>query len=446
MLNKLNKFISDKEYRFFALNQIGLYHILTDKRYLKKMYTVVMGKKLNLDDPQTFNEKLQWLKIHDRKEIYTTMVDKYEAKKYVAGQIGEDYIIPTLGVWERFDDIDFSELPRQFVLKCTHDSGGLVICRDKDTLDVNKARCKIERSMKNNYYWLGREWPYKNVKPRIIAEKYMEDNNNDELTDYKMMCFNGKVKCTFTVSNRSKGESMNVTFYDTNWDKMPFERHYPAAESTIPKPISYEEMVKIAEQLSSDIPFARVDFYEIKDKPYFGEITFYPGCGMEEFTPEEWDLTLGTWISLPNLGGGILCSDNYVIWIHPEDSLPNGLVDYKFYCFDGTPQLLYVSKGLEDHETARISFLTTDWSFAPYERKDYRPFVVLPPKPKCFEQMMEISKKLSKGFSFLRVDLYEINNKVYFSELTFSPCSGMMPFSNEEQDYELGKMLDIKTI
>ena len=171
------------------LDSRGFFKFMSDEAYLKFMYKLKMKRKLNLSDPQTFNEKLQWLKIYDRKPEYTTMVDKYEAKKYVADIIGEEYIIPTLGVWDRFEDIDFDELPDQFVLKCTHDSGGLVICRDKSKLDLKAAKKKINKSLKRNYYWIGREWPYKNVRPRIIAEKFMTDPTSDDLQDYKFFFF-----------------------------------------------------------------------------------------------------------------------------------------------------------------------------------------------------------------------------------------------------------------
>lgn len=277
----------------------GLMKWCDDARYLKFIYKYYMGEKLDLEDPKTFNEKLQWLKLYDRNPQYTIMVDKYAAKEYVANRIGAKYVIPTLGVWNHFDDIDFDTLPDQFVLKCTHDSGGLVVCKDKRTLDKKTAKNKIEKCLKRNYYWSRREWPYKDVQPRVIAEKYLTDDEGKELNDYKLMCFNGKVKANFVCSNRFSGSGLNVTFYDTHWERMPFERHYPAALTDIAKPESYDEMVVLAEKLSQGIPFLRVDFYEIQGKPYLGELTFFPGSGFEEFTPEKWDRILGDWIKLP---------------------------------------------------------------------------------------------------------------------------------------------------
>ena len=274
--------------------------LLPDSLYLKIRFKQVMKTKLHLKKPKTFNEKLQWLKIHDRKAIYTTMSDKYEAKQFVSSVIGEQFIVRTIGVWERFEDINFDDLPEAFVLKCTHDSGGLVICTNKKDLDFEQARQKINKSLKKNYYYLSREWPYKNIKPKIIAEEYLHDDNDS-----------------------------------------------------------------------------------------------------------------------------------------------NDLTDYKFYCFNGEPKFLYISKGLKNHSTARISFVTLDWKFAPFSRSDYRPLEQLPPKPKKFDEMIRIAKMLSKNCKFLRVDLYYVDDSIYFSELTFFPCGGMMPFSNKNDDLELGKMINL---
>ena len=285
--------------------------MIPDKVFLEYEFKKTIGRSLNLRNPQTFNEKLQWLKLYDRKPIYTAMVDKYEAKKYVANIIGDQYIIPTIGVWNNFDEIEFDSLPLQFVLKTTHDSGGVVVVKDKRKLDIDSARSKIEKSLRRNYYYsLGREWPYKNVKPRIIAEKYMSDESgisqdSGELTDYKLMCFNGKVRCTFTCTDRFNG-GLKVTFFDNDWNVLPFERHYPKSDKPIARPRQFEKMKELAEKLSKDIPFVRTDFYEVGDDIYFGELTFFPGSGFEEFNPESWDYELGSWIRLPEQIGGVL--------------------------------------------------------------------------------------------------------------------------------------------
>lgn len=273
-----------------------LFKIIPDPFYLQLVYYIKMGKRLNITNPKSFNEKIQWLKLYDRRLEYTKMVDKYEVRKYISEIIGEQYLIPILGVYNNFEEIDFSKLPNKFVLKCTHDSGGLVICKDKNKFDMEKAKMKINNCLKRNYYFQWREWPYKNIKPRIICEKYMVDESGIELKDYKFMCFNGQVKCLFVCLNRNSSNGLNVDFYDMDWNPMPFERHYSSSGTTIPKPKNFDMMVEFSKKLSKDIPFVRVDFYETNGQLYFGELTFYPGSGYEEFKPESYDYLLGSWI------------------------------------------------------------------------------------------------------------------------------------------------------
>lgn len=294
-------YLTNKSFRFSMNNKWGFYRNMDDEEFLKKSYFAYTGRELDINNPQTFNEKLQWLKLNDRNELYISLVDKYESKKYVKELLGEQFIIPNIGVWDTYDDIEFDELPNQFVLKCTHDSGGLIICRDKSKLDYNYTEKKIKRSLSRNYFWVGREWPYKGVRPRVIAEQYMEDEN----------------------------------------------------------------------------------------------------CSCE-----------------------------------------SGLTDYKFFCFNGEPRFIYISKGLENHATASISFYDLDGNELYFHRSDYRQFhnCVFPPN---FNEMTEIARKLAKsiGCDFVRIDLYSINNRIYFSEITFSPCSGIIPFEPKEADAELGKLL-----
>lgn len=294
----LNRLKDNPYYIFRALNRRGFLKWLPDKAHIRLMYRARIGKKLDLDDPKTYNEKLQWLKLYDRKPEYTKMVDKYAVREYVADKIGEEYLVPLLGKWDDPEDIDLDALPEQFVLKCNHDSGSVIICRSKSDFDFGKAKSKLKRCLQHGTYIYGREWPYKNVKPCIIAEQYLEDADQQD-----------------------------------------------------------------------------------------------------------------------------------------------GLMDYKFFCFDGKPRFLYVSKGLEDHSTASISFLNLDWSFAPFQRSEYKGFEILPKKPVQYEKMLEIATALSSGTSFLRVDLYEIKGKAYFSELTFTPCCGMMCFVPMEWDEKIGELL-----
>jgi len=259
-----------------------------------------VGYKLNLDNPQTFNEKLQWLKLHNRRPEYTQMVDKVEAKKFVADIIGEDHIIPTLAVYNRVEDIDFDALPDKFVLKCTHDSGGIVVCKDKSKLDKKAALVKLKRGLSRNYYYQNREWPYKNVKPRIIAEQYMSNGGEEELVDYKVHNFNGTPEVILVCRDRYKETGLTEDFFSRQWEHLDISRpDHPQAAKLASRPRELEEMLRLSEMLSKDIPFVRTDFYTIDNKVYFGELTFFPSSGMKSFIPEEWDKTFGDWIKLP---------------------------------------------------------------------------------------------------------------------------------------------------
>ena len=285
----------------------GFLKLLPDKLFLKLYYPVMMNEDLDLVNPKTFNQKLQWLKLYDRKPEYSTMVDKYAAKEYVSKRIGSEYVIPTLSVWEKFEDINFDALPNQFVLKCTHDSGGVVICRDKSKLDLVEARKKINNSLKNNYFYNGREGPYKNVKPRIIAEAYMEDKGTaelrdytNELNDYKLFCFNGEPRFTLVCTDRFSERGLKEDFFDLDWRHMPMKRHgHDNSPVGLPKPSNYDLMCKLARRLAKNIPFIRCDFYEIDGKVYLGEMTFFPASGFEGFEPREWDQKVGEWLTLP---------------------------------------------------------------------------------------------------------------------------------------------------
>ena len=278
-------------------NQIvsGL-RFVPDDIYLKIIYKLKVGKSLNLDNPQTYTEKLQWLKLHDRNPIYSTMVDKYEAKQYISSVVGENYIIPTIGVWDDFDSIDFDLLPSQFVLKCTHDSGGLIICRDKTNFDKKAARKKIVKSLKNNFYWVGREWPYKNVKPRIIAERYMTPVKEECLTDYKFFCFDGEPKIIYI--SKDKAEDPRTDFFDANGHVLPIRMRDPNSDVPPEIPEQLGEMKELARKLSHEIKHLRVDFYLINGKIYVGELTFYHNGGFSEIKPEEWNYKIGDMIHL----------------------------------------------------------------------------------------------------------------------------------------------------
>lgn len=272
---------------------------MDDKKYLKLKYYYKTGKKLDFSNVKTFNEKIQWLKIYDRNTNYIKMVDKYEAKRHVSNLIGKEYIIPTLGIYDKFEEIKFEQLPDQFVIKCTHDSESTVICKDKNKLDIKSLKKYYNKKIKSNYYYKCREWPYKYIKPRIIAEKYMGTNEQKELIDYKFFCFNGNPKVILVCSERFSSDNMCETWFDENWNFLDIIESNHRVNKKIKKPINFSQMMEFSKKLSRDIPFIRVDFYEINGKIYFGELTFFPAAGFEKFEPEEWDKKLGDMLELP---------------------------------------------------------------------------------------------------------------------------------------------------
>ena len=272
---------------------------LPDKMYLELLYFFKLGKKLNLKDPKTFTAKLQWLKLYNRHPEYTKMVDKYEVKNYVSEILGKDYIIPTLGVWEKFSDINFDELPSKFVLKTTHGGGsvGVVICKDKALLNMDNAKKNIEESFKLDIYKMFREWPYKNVPKRIIAEQYMQDDSG-ELRDYKFYCFNGEPKVMLLASNRFTEH--NFTYFDMDFHKLPISsRDGKISSEVLEKPENFDEMKLVAKKLFQGLPHVRVDLYSCNHRIYFGELTFFDGSGYDDMESDEWNLRFGSWLNLP---------------------------------------------------------------------------------------------------------------------------------------------------
>ncbi|WP_295218820.1 ATP-grasp fold amidoligase family protein [Ruminococcus sp.] len=283
------------------MNKYSLLKFIPDKTYLRFMYYKHFRKWVSFKNPQTFNEKLQWLKLYDRNPVYTIMVDKIGVKRFVAGKIGEKYVIPTLGVYDSIEDIDFDELPNQFVLKCNHDSKSVCICKDKNSFDIERAKRFLEPRLKVNGYWYGREWPYKNVPRKIIAEKYMEDEKFRELRDYKIYTFNGKAK--FCMINTDRGTNTRADYFDESYNWLDFTWGYPHADVKPEKPVNYEKMFELAEKLATGTATLRVDFYEVSGQIYFGELTFFDASGFDKIIPESYDLKFGNWINLPDKRG-----------------------------------------------------------------------------------------------------------------------------------------------
>lgn len=299
MSSKIKKYIVSPWKLFRPLGDRGLFNWMSDKMYLKILYRTELGKKLDLKNPKTFTEKLQWLKLYYRKDEFAYRVDKYKVREYITEKLGEEYLIPLIGVYDSVDEINWDELPEKFVLKCTHGSHCNIVCKDKNKLDIEKSKTKLNKWMEKSWFWFGREWPYKNVKPRIICEEFMVDETLNDLPDYKYFCFNGEPKLVLFCQMRDEEGVAQVDFYDNDWnmtsiiDKEDLINHSP-----VKRPEQHEKMLELSKLLSKDDPFVRVDFYNINGKIYFGEITYYPWCGIKKL---EMDEMLGSWIELPKM-------------------------------------------------------------------------------------------------------------------------------------------------
>ena len=284
-----------------SLNNHGFLNPMSDAANIRLVYWAQLGKKVNLKRPVTFNEKIQWLKLNDRRPEYCTMVDKYSVRTYIEEKLGAEYLIPLYGVWERAEDIDFDNLPNTFVLKCTHDTGSILICRNKDSLDRNEVIAYFKKHLKRNSFYYGREWPYKDVTPRIIAEKYMIDEECADLRDYKIHCFNGEPRVILVCSERHKS-GLKEDWFTPEWEHLPIHRPtHGNSKNAIEKPELFDKMLDNARLLADGIPFSRIDFYLVNHHLYFGEITLYPTSGYTPFVPDEYDRILGGWLHV-NIG------------------------------------------------------------------------------------------------------------------------------------------------
>ena len=287
MIKKIKQYLID----------VGINRFISDKRIIRRKYKNFFGRELNLDNPVLFTEKLQWLKLYYRNNKMTQLVDKNEVKKYIKS-LNENnlYTIPTIGVFEKFSDIDFNKLPNKFVMKCTHDSGSVTVVRNKEDLNLRKEKKYFDLKLKTNFYYRYREWPYKNVKPKILVEKFMEDDKSDALTDYKFFCFNGEPRFMYI----SKDDSINprTDFFDMDFKHLDLHLKDPNSEVCPLKPKQFEEMRSLAKKLSHDFPFVRIDFYIINEKIYFGEFTFFHLGGFFHLHPEEWDEKIGKMLNI----------------------------------------------------------------------------------------------------------------------------------------------------
>lgn len=290
----------DPKKMVLPLGRMGFLNRIPDKAYLKILYYCETGKKLNLKKPLTFNEKLQWIKLYDRKPEYVTYVDKFAVRDHIKQTIGDEYLIPLIGVYDTVDEIPWNDLPNKFVLKCTHGSGSNIICKDKHTLGIEEANRKLNQWMKSNWYWFGREWCYKDIKPSIICEEFIENETGGQLKDYKFYCFNGEPKMIQVISERDNGYYY-LDHFDLEWNEFNIPRKNHSQNPVVQeKPIELNKMIDISRKLSRNIPFARIDLYNSARGIFFGEITFFPVSGYVDFVEEQSDHLLGSWIELPS--------------------------------------------------------------------------------------------------------------------------------------------------
>ena len=292
------KYITDRDYRWKLNTKLGLNNRLSDEEFLSRQFEIMMGYPIDFDNVRTFSEKMTWLKLNDHDARYINLVDKKAVKEIAAEKLGDAYVTPLLGVWEKAEDIDFAELPEQFVLKCTHDSHSVQICRDRAVFDEKTAVKKLHKALKRNYYFRFREWPYQAVKPRVIAEELLQNQDGSEVMEYKLMMFEGKVRFVIVCSGREQG-TLRCDYFDPEFQQLEIQDHYSHSEKKIEKPVCWDQMVEMAEKLAEDFILVRIDFYLVDDIPRFGEYTFYDCAGYVHYEPEDWNLKIGSWVHLP---------------------------------------------------------------------------------------------------------------------------------------------------
>lgn len=446
MNQKLKRYVSMAE-------RAGYLRWVPTPLFLKWKFKRQTGQTLDLKNPKTFNEKLQALKIiyasDPRLPYFTKLADKVEAKPIVAKMIGEEHIIPTLGVWDSFDEIDFDALPDQFVIKTNHDSGGVVVVKDKKTMDVAAAKRKIDKSMNRNFYWYGREPQYRDIKRKVFAEQYMTDESGVELKDYKVFTFDGEPKLIQVDMGRFSEHKRNL--YTTDWEyvEAAIGNCVTDPDAPVSRPKGLDEMLAFARKLSEGIPTLRADFYVIDERIYFGELTFFRGSGFTKIDPESLGIELGNWLKLPG-GGYIVRTDHYILYLRYDhknvqpNNVDESLQDYKIFCFNGEPHyIMTVEGGHGDERKTKRRMYDTNWDLVNVGLHGKACESSAEPAPDKLEEMLRISKILSKGIRHLRVDLYETNGRIYFGELTFFHMTGMERFDPPSFDLQLGELLEL---
>lgn len=443
-MHRLKKLMSNPFLAYDYAAGKGFTNWVPDEVHLKLMYRAAIGSWPDFKRPNTFNEKLQWLKLHDRNPLYTKLVDKYRVKKWVADRIGEEHVTRTYGAWEKTEDIDISGLPERFVLKTNHDCGGIAICRDRGSFDFEAAKKKLDRHLKTNYFWRTREWPYKNVTPCIFAEEYLEPGPSGDLPDYKLFHFSKGRIITLLMTDRFTEAGLAKTFFDEEWRPLDLSEGEHLTRKDLPVPERFDEMKAFAGRLAERFPFARVDFYESKGRLLFGELTFYPNSGFELFDPSDWDVTFGSWIELPN-GGWLLVSESALLWAHTEREgfalSHEGLTDYKLMCFGGRAGCSFACTGRAEGDL-RVDFFDREWRRLPFTRHYPNADAILP-RPQRYDEMVALAEILSRNIPFVRVDFYESGDRLLFGEMTFFPGSGFEEFDPFEWDETLGSWIDL---
>ena len=444
MSRKIKKYITNPKLILFWIIVAFPKLIKSDKLYLKLKYYVNFEKWPDLDNPQTFSEKLQWLKLNVHCPEYTRMVDKYEAKEYVANIIGREHIIPTLGVWNNPDDINWDKLPDQFVLKCTHDSGTIIVVKDKSKINRTTVVNKLKKGLNHNYYYDGREWPYKNVQPRIIAEQFVDPvPKHNDLPDYSFFCINGEPEFCQVITR--KNAEMCIDFFDKEWHHQTFHKlkNYTCADPMPQKPHKNDKMWEMVRQLAEGETLSRIDLYNVGEDVFWGEITFFSTidfgvCGLDGY-----DKIIGKMLDLPGEKRG-----KVILSLQKDEGNPIvqlDLYDYKFFTFNGEPRvLLFCSErkngtskwDFYDMEMNRINVSAIHHENTTLELKDII-------DRDTFEQMKEYARILGDGKAFVSVDQYYFGGEIYFGELTFYSGSGLLQYDPHEFDRILGDMLEL---
>lgn len=416
MTERIKYFTKSPRNLLWAMTVRGYFRWVPDEVFLKYQYKHRTGLVLNLEQPATFNEKLQWLKLHDRKPEYSKMVDKYEVKKYVAERIGEQYIIPTLGVWDKFEDICFEELPEQFVLKCTHDSGSTLICYDKANFDKATAREFINKRLKMNYFDRAREWPYKNVQPRIIAEKFMsEDDVVSIVQQYRSLEKLMRNDAENTSELLSEDVTCTVAPYESN-----------------------KSFSRLINTLSDSKIQSNSKLYRINDC-WFGDVSLRPGTNMDSVQQLLEIFGIGKVMHLPKKKGWLISEvSGLLIWIHEKEPI----VDYKILCFNGKVGCAQIHNGRNTSSGHTQDYYDKEWNRLPVTQGCPMAEEVSE-RPAQMDEIFALSEKLAEGICFLRVDWYIINGRVYFGELTFFDGSGVELFEPDDWNYRFGEMIAI---